>query len=111
MDREKSETSFQMESPEDFAPGPARVPKPSVTQGIVNSPMLSILSYCGASILMTVTNKYVLSGYSFNLNFFLLMIQSLVCVSAIQICKTFKVITYRDFNAAEAKKCKFCRCN
>lgn len=34
-----------------------------------------ILTYCGASILMTVTNKYVLSGYDFNMNFLLLCIQ------------------------------------
>jgi len=34
-----------------------------------------ILAYCGSSILMTVTNKYVLSGLNFNLNFFLLMVQ------------------------------------
>ena len=40
-----------------------------------NNPILPILSYCGSSILMTVTNKYVLSGFGFNLNFFLLCIQ------------------------------------
>lgn len=37
--------------------------------------ILPIASYCGASILMTVTNKYVLSGYDFNMNFLLLTIQ------------------------------------
>jgi GDP-mannose transporter len=36
---------------------------------------LPIASYCCASILMTVTNKYVLSGYDFNMNFLLLTIQ------------------------------------
>lgn len=36
---------------------------------------LPIISYCTASILMTVTNKYVVSGYDFNMNFFLLAIQ------------------------------------
>lgn len=36
---------------------------------------LPIASYCFASILMTVTNKYVLSGYEFNMNFLLLTIQ------------------------------------
>ena len=45
--------------------------KPSVT----NSPMIAILSYCGSSILMTVTNKCVLGGRDFNLNFFLLCVQ------------------------------------
>lgn len=42
---------------------------------IANHPMLPIISYCGSSILMTVTNKYVLSGHDFNLQFFLLCIQ------------------------------------
>jgi GDP-mannose transporter len=37
--------------------------------------ILPIASYCFASILMTVTNKYVLSGYEFNMNFLLLTIQ------------------------------------
>ncbi|CAG8435409.1 976_t:CDS:2 [Funneliformis mosseae] len=36
---------------------------------------LPILTYCAASILMTVTNKYVLSGYEFNMNFLLLGVQ------------------------------------
>lgn len=42
---------------------------------LANSPMVAILSYCGSSILMTVTNKYVLGGRDFNLNFFLLCVQ------------------------------------
>lgn len=36
---------------------------------------LPIASYCFASILMTVTNKYVVSGYGFNMNFLLLTVQ------------------------------------
>ncbi|KAI8647328.1 hypothetical protein BD408DRAFT_408390 [Parasitella parasitica] len=40
---------------------------------------LPILTYCVASIVMTVTNKYVVSG-DFNMVFFLLTIQSLVTV-------------------------------
>lgn len=40
-----------------------------------NNPVFPILSYCVSSILMTVTNKYVLSGFGFNLNFFLLAVQ------------------------------------
>lgn len=87
-----------------------------------NHPVIPILSYCGSSILMTVTNKFVLSGVDFNLNFFLLCVQvrrdriwravayadhgkSVVCVIAIQSCKSSGVITYRDFNSDEAKKC------
>ena len=40
-----------------------------------NNPLFPILAYCGSSILMTVTNKYVLGGTGFNLNFFLLAVQ------------------------------------
>lgn len=40
-----------------------------------SNPLVPILAYCAASILMTVTNKYVLGGVDFNLNFFLLCIQ------------------------------------
>ena len=42
---------------------------------VANNPILPILSYCGASILMTVMNKYVLSGTSFNMNCLLLFVQ------------------------------------
>lgn len=71
---------------------------------IANSAPISIFSYCASSILMTVTNKYVLSGYSFNLNFFLLAVQSIVCIATIGTLKSFNVITYRQFNKDEAKK-------
>lgn len=71
---------------------------------MVNSPPVSILSYCFASILMTLTNKFVLSAYSFNLNFFLLAVQGIVCIAVIGSLKSFGVITYREFNKGEAKK-------
>lgn len=45
---------------------------------VTNSPGISILAYCLASISMTVTNKYCVSGSNWNLNFFYLAIQ--VCV-------------------------------
>jgi GDP-mannose transporter len=45
---------------------------------ITNSPPISILAYCLASISMTITNKYCVSGANWNLNFFYLAIQ--VCV-------------------------------
>ncbi|KAF2764272.1 GDP-mannose transporter 1 [Teratosphaeria nubilosa] len=73
-------------------------------QSITNNPVISILSYCGSSILMTTTNKYVVSGSGFNLNFFLLAVQSVVCILAISTCKSFGLISYRDFNTDEARK-------
>jgi hypothetical protein len=57
------------------APSPVmRSPQKSVGS-ITENPVAAILGYCGSSILMTVTNKYVLSGVDFNLNFFLLAVQ------------------------------------
>lgn len=71
---------------------------------LANSGPLSIFSYCLSSILMTVTNKYVLSGLSFNLNFVLLAIQAIVCLLTIGSLKLGGVITYRSFNIDEARK-------
>ena len=55
----------------DAAPKPQMAPS---APAMSNNPPMSILAYCGSSILMTVTNKYVLNS-SFNLNFFLLAVQ------------------------------------
>ena len=56
---------------------PISPPRHSTSSGgsITNNPIFPVLSYCASSILMTVTNKFVLSGYGFNLNFFLLCVQ------------------------------------
>ncbi|KAK4512492.1 uncharacterized protein ATC70_003193 [Mucor velutinosus] len=66
--------------------------------------VLPIASYCFASILMTVTNKYVLSGYDFNMNFLLLTIQNLVTVLLLQSFKFLNLIKFRDFDKDEARK-------
>ncbi|ODV84039.1 hypothetical protein CANARDRAFT_201923 [[Candida] arabinofermentans NRRL YB-2248] len=76
----------------------------NVFASLANSGPVSIFAYCASSILMTVTNKYVVSGYDFNLNFFLLAIQSVVCIITISTLKTFGIINYREFNSGEAKK-------
>jgi len=57
----------------DAAPKPQQMASSPPT-ALSNNPPMSILAYCGSSILMTVTNKYVLNS-SFNLNFFLLAVQ------------------------------------
>ncbi|KAG6025960.1 GDP-mannose transporter into the lumen of the Golgi [Claviceps citrina] len=57
-----------------------------------NNPPLSILAYCLSSISMTVVNKYVVSGTFWNLNFFYLAIQAVVCIAAILACKSFGLI-------------------
>ncbi|CAI7657541.1 unnamed protein product [Penicillium pancosmium] len=88
----------------EFEAAPSPLPRVSPPNPVAGHPALPVLAYCGASILMTVMNKYVLSGLDFNLNFLLLMVQSLVCITAIQTCKSMGLITYRDFNTDEAKK-------
>ncbi|KAI1334194.1 UDP-galactose transporter [Xylariaceae sp. FL0016] len=52
-----------------------------------NNPGVSILAYCLSSISMTVVNKYVVSGSEWNLNFFYLAVQSIVCIATIEVCK------------------------
>ena len=42
---------------------------------ITHNPAVSIMAYCLASISMTVTNKYCVSGPEWNMNFFLLAFQ------------------------------------
>lgn len=55
---------------------------------ITNSPIISILAYCAASISMTIINKFCVSGKDFNLNFFFL---------AVQVC-SFPIISSADSN-------------
>jgi GDP-mannose transporter len=61
---------------------PSRARTPPATHhhhhSLSNNAMLAVLSYCVSSILMTTTNKYVLSGLDYNLNFFLLCVQVLL---------------------------------
>ncbi|KAG0802355.1 hypothetical protein G6F22_000346 [Rhizopus arrhizus] len=64
---------------------------------------LPILFYCIASIVMTVTNKYVVSG-DFNMVFFLLTVQSIVTVLFLQLFKFLNLIKYREYSNEEAKK-------
>jgi hypothetical protein len=65
--------------------------------------VFAILAYCGASIMMTVINKWVVSGQAFNMNFLLLAIQSIVSVLAVFTAKRAGVITFRDWDTNDAK--------
>jgi GDP-mannose transporter len=70
------------------APSPV-VRAPSLkSNSITENPVAAILGYCGSSIFMTVTNKYVLSGVDFNLNFFLLCVQVRAPENIPDICLT-----------------------
>ncbi|TDL23660.1 UDP-galactose transporter [Rickenella mellea] len=70
----------------------------------ISSSALPVLCYCVASILMTVVNKFVVSGANFSMNFLLLTIQSTVCVACVMVVKTAGVISFRDFDFGDAKK-------
>ncbi|KAF9556659.1 UDP-galactose transporter [Agrocybe pediades] len=62
-----------------------------------------ILCYCMASILMTVVNKYVVSGANFSMNFLLLCMQSIVCVACVVVVKRLGIISFRAFDMQDAK--------
>lgn len=62
-----------------------------------------ILSYCIASIMMTVVNKYTVSGAHFTMNLFVLLCQSSVGVLIVWICKKFGLIRVRDLTARDIK--------
>lgn len=89
---------------EPFLPKSKALPTPPTLVNLTNSPPMSILSYCLASISMTVMNKYCVSGKDWNLNFFYLAIQSLVCTLAIVICKQVGLI--KNLAPFDTKKAK-----
>jgi GDP-mannose transporter len=79
--RKPDEYAIEMEKLDqnkNFQPPPPPQPRSPPSSPVANNAALSVLAYCGSSILMTVMNKYVLSS-DFNLNFFLLFVQ--VCSS------------------------------
>ncbi|EIW79179.1 GDP-mannose transporter [Coniophora puteana RWD-64-598 SS2] len=63
----------------------------------------SILCYCVASIMMTLVNKFVVSGSQFNMTFLLLTLQSTVCVGAVWSVKKIGIISFRNFDTHDAK--------
>ncbi|KAF7728297.1 GDP-mannose transporter into the lumen of the Golgi [Apophysomyces ossiformis] len=85
-------------------PGPSIVAPSIVQLSPAARAALPIASYCLASILMTVTNKYVVSGSGFNMNFLLLTVQNVVTVVLLQSFKFLNLIKYRDFDKDEARK-------
>jgi len=49
------------------------------------------------------TPQYVVSGRNFSMNFLLLAIQSTVCVLCVFSVKKLRIISFRNFDAADAK--------
>lgn len=79
-----------------------RAPAPSALTNTVNSPTVAIFCYCASSILMTVTNKYVLSVGYFNFNCILL---------AVQVCSFYLLLLLASFSVSlVAYMCPFCAC-
>lgn len=70
---------------------------------IANSGPISILAYCGSSILMTVTNKFVVNLKNFNMNFVMLFVQSLVCCLTLVVLKFLGYAKFRPLNKTDAK--------
>ncbi|KAH8168461.1 GDP-mannose transporter [Sarocladium implicatum] len=78
---------------------------PPSTSRFENSPPVSIVAYCLASISMTVVNKYVVSGDEWNLHFLYLAIQAVVCIVTIALCKYAGVVkSLAPFEQEKAKK-------
>nr|GAT55068.1 GDP-mannose transporter [Mycena chlorophos] len=73
------------------------------TESRKESPVAPIVCYCLASILMTVVNKYVVSGPDFSMTFCLLAIQSTVCSATVLFFKFAGVISFREFAVKDAK--------
>jgi GDP-mannose transporter len=71
--------------------------------GDATSAIPSVVCYCLASIMMTVVNKFVVSGSQFNMTFLLLSMQSIVCVACVFAAKKSGVISFRDFDMQDAK--------
>ncbi|KAE9569029.1 GDP-mannose transporter [Colletotrichum fructicola] len=75
------------------------------TRQIENSTALSIVAYCLSSISMTVVNKYVVSGSSWNLTFFYLAVQAIVSTTAIIFAKRLRMIrNLAPINYTKAKQ-------
>ncbi|KAG0328676.1 GDP-mannose transporter into the lumen of the Golgi [Podila humilis] len=88
--------------------------RPPASTSIANSAAVSILAYCSSSIVMTVSNKMILSRFDFNMNFLLLSIQaseshslysSAVSIILLTLFKRLGLISYRRVTKDEAKKC------
>ncbi|KAK2006470.1 UDP-galactose transporter [Colletotrichum eremochloae] len=76
------------------------------TSQIENSSTLCIVAYCLSSISMTVVNKYVVSGSSWNLTFFYLTVQTIVSTTAILAAKKLRLLNaIAPLDPTKAKKC------
>ncbi|KAN0061447.1 GDP-mannose transporter into the lumen of the Golgi [Thecaphora frezii] len=80
----------------------AKALKPD-SDGVGLASLAPIFSYCGASIMMTVVNKFTVSGAGFNMNLLVLLIQSTVGVVCVIAAERLGWIQLRGLNAKDAK--------
>ncbi|QUC17549.1 uncharacterized protein UV8b_01790 [Ustilaginoidea virens] len=64
----------------------------------------SVFAYCLSSMSMTIVNKYVVSGSSWNMNLLYLAVQSIVGTVAILMCKQAGMV--RDLGPFDSQKAK-----
>ncbi|KAJ3208298.1 GDP-mannose transporter [Dinochytrium kinnereticum] len=69
-----------------------------------NGPLAAIGAYCAASILMTVTNKAILSSYEFHMNFLVLAVQNALTVVLLELFAYFSLASHRPFKQEEARR-------
>ncbi|CDO91721.1 unnamed protein product [Kluyveromyces dobzhanskii CBS 2104] len=70
---------------------------------VANSGPISIGAYCFSSIMMTVTNKFVVNLKGFNMNFVMLFVQAAVCVTLLFFLKLMGYAKFRPLNRTDAK--------
>ncbi|GAV54630.1 hypothetical protein ZYGR_0AN00980 [Zygosaccharomyces rouxii] len=70
---------------------------------ITNNGPISILAYCCSSILMTVTNKFVVNKNDFNMFFVMLVVQCLVCTLVLVVLKGLGYAKFRPLNKTDTK--------
>ncbi|CAR31058.1 hypothetical protein ZYGR_0P03640 [Zygosaccharomyces rouxii] len=70
---------------------------------ITNNGPISILAYCCSSILMTVTNKFVVNKDDFNMFFVMLVVQCLVCTLVLVVLKGLGYAKFRPLNKTDIK--------
>ncbi|KAL5341326.1 GDP-mannose transporter [Aspergillus crustosus] len=91
MSNKKNE-DLEMRGPEKEEAG-SQIRDGALSQ-LEKNPGAAVLAYCFSSISMTVVNKYVVSGLSWNLNFLYLAIQAAICTAAILFLKQLNLIPH-----------------
>ncbi|KAJ3209727.1 GDP-mannose transporter into the lumen of the Golgi [Entophlyctis luteolus] len=71
---------------------------------VKDSPAAAITAYCMSSILMTVTNKVVLSTYQFKMAFLVCGMQSMCTVAMLALFSSFGLLSHRRYNSFDAKR-------